>query len=358
MRIALIASIFGVFNFLYPSTTTAQERFDHLSPIEGQSELIIYGTLSNYTISPILKSYQQKKPQTSIYYYEFSTDELYQFFLDNPEKRPDIMVSSAMDLQFKLVNDGFATKHRSTTTDAMPEWSRWRNEMFGFTFEPIVIAINTDILTGDPLPETRDQLINFINRKDFLLEGKVGLSDIEKNGLGFLTWSQDSQQSRTYGRLLETFGRNHAKLFSSSNTMLQALTKGDIFIAYNVLSSQAEIWAAQHPWIVTVLPNDYTTVVIRTAFISNTTDNLIEARTFLDFLLSSDGQNTIADQTSLLPILVNNKNGNGVDELRKKTSSLLRPISISLELLLQTDDAKRKILFEEWRQIMNRKVVQ
>ncbi len=49
---------------------------------------------------------------------------------------PDLAISIAIDLQVKLVNDGYAARARMPETRRGPGWSRWRDELFGFTMEP------------------------------------------------------------------------------------------------------------------------------------------------------------------------------------------------------------------------------
>ena len=82
--------------------------------------------------------------------------------------------------------------------------------------------------------------------------------------------------------------------------MLGALAAGEIMIAYNVLGSYAASWSEAHPDIVVVLPRDYTTVLMRSAFIPKNANNVANARRFLDYLLSEEGQQVLAEKSSFL----------------------------------------------------------
>lgn len=314
----------------------------------GGPELVIYGALDKETLEPALSAFRDRHPQLSLRYREFNSLELYHYFLDHPNERPDLMLSPAMDLQFKLVNDGYGLPYHSANTERLPVRSKWRDELFGYAIEPIVIAINTDLLAGAPLPQSREQLLALIREKDHLLDEKIGLPNIKSTGLGYLTWSYDSLLSRTYERLLEAFGIHHSRLYSNTRSMLHALTKGEIFIAYNALGSYTRAWSREHPWIVPVLPMDYTTIVLRTAFIPKSSRHPGDAGAFLDFLLSDDGRRALSQQAGLIPIGTDNN----VPLLLRSAHSLLRPIPLRLELLLQSDRAKRKLLFDEWDSAM------
>ncbi|MFC6674214.1 ABC transporter substrate-binding protein [Marinobacterium aestuariivivens] len=316
---------------------------------ENRSDIIIHGAVDESAIRPLLEAFGHHRPRIAVRYREFNSLALYRHFLEQPDDRPDLMLSPAMHLQLKLVNDGYALRYRSAQTDRLSKRAKWRDELFGYALDPIVIAINTDLLAGDPLPQSRDQLLELIRRKDHLLDEKIGLSDIESTGLGYLAWSYDSQLSRTYERLLEAFGIHHSRLYPNTASMLRALTKGEIFIAYNALGSYTRAWSQRHPWIVPVLPMDYTTVVVRTAFIPKSTRNPAAAQAFLDFLLSEAGQQALAERSSLIPI---GTGLDGEDTILQSAHSLLKPIPLGLELLLQTDAAKRQLLFDEWRSAM------
>ena len=323
----------------------------HAAATQGSpkpSQLIIHGAIDKAALLPLIEAFQQQHPGFSISYQEFESQALYQHFLDHPEKRPDLMLSPAMHLQFKLANDGYAQSYRSEETNRLPERAKWRDELFAYALDPIVLIINTDILAGKPLPHNRDQLQGLIRSKGHLLDEKIGLPDIETSALGYLAWSYDSQLSRTYERRLEAFGSHHSKRYANTHAMLKALARGEIFIAYNALGSYSQALVNTHPWMASVQPTDYTTVLTRTAFIPKTAQHPASAQTFLDFLISSEGQQILAEHASLIPIEASETGTDALEQAR----SLLKPIPLSLELLLQTDSAKRQLLLEEWHDAM------
>lgn len=322
------------------------------------SDLVIWGVANYSAIEPVLRHYQQSNPNITIEYSEYNTNALYQTMLSletgNPmQARPDVVMSSAMDLQFKLVNDGHAMPYQSPHTLALPEWAKWHNEVFGFTFEPIVMVVNTDILGQETLPRSREQLLSLIRAKGPLVSGKIGLNDIETVGLGYLTWFHDSQQSRTYGRLLEAFGTHHAQLYPNSSAMLDALLKGEIFIAYNLVGSYAFEWSRQYPWIETVMPTDYTSVIMRTAFIYKHANHVSSAQRFLDYLISEQGQSALAEYSSLIPLSEDVEGKNARSILHRRPHGIFRPIPFGLETLVQTDQAKKQLLLKEWHHAMS-----
>ncbi len=341
---------FGVIILCMLSFSVKAEQLRLLPSLETEvSSLRIFASADYTSIAPVLIAFQNLYPSIRIYYTEFGTRALYKRFLETHPNNPDLVLSSAMDLQFKLVNDGFAQSYSPQAFAATPDWSRWRNEIFGFTYEPAVIAINNELLAEDPLPKNRAELLDLIRRNSDYVRGRIGTYDITNAGVGYLAWSHDRQQSGTYGRMLESFGAHQTKVFPRSSLMLKALTEGEIMIAYNILGSYAHAWAKTHPEISVILPSDYTALIMRSAFIPKKATNPIDAKRFLDFLLSREGQQILADYSSFYPIHEDVTGETTAKSLRRTTRSPLRPNPLGLPLLIHTDQHSRKTPLEERR---------
>jgi hypothetical protein len=101
-------------------------------------------------------------PGTEVVYEDIITQDLYARYLHDRggPASPDLLISSGMDLQTKLVNDGHALPHRSAQTAALPAWAQWRNEAFGISYEPVVMVYNTRALPAAKVPHTRRQLLD------------------------------------------------------------------------------------------------------------------------------------------------------------------------------------------------------
>ena len=95
------------------------------------------------------------------------------------EKAPyDIAISSAMDLQTKLANDGLALAHSSVATTLLPDWGKWHDYIFAFTQEPATIVISTKAFGDLPLPKTRQDLISILREHPDRFRGRVGTYDV------------------------------------------------------------------------------------------------------------------------------------------------------------------------------------
>ena len=111
---------------LYPGTTDRTVR--------------IISTADLDVFEPFLLAFQATRPAIGIDYTVTSSTELHRAITDNSSF--DLAISSAMDLQFKLANDGLAQPYRSAVTDSLPVWATWRQLIFAFTSEPAVVVIS------------------------------------------------------------------------------------------------------------------------------------------------------------------------------------------------------------------------
>lgn len=313
---------------------------------ENKSVLKIYGGADKMEIAPFLSAFQKKYPFVQIDYYELSTFGVYREFLADYKDPPDILLSSAMNLQVKLVNDGYAQSYNSEQTSKLPDWAKWRNEVFGFTYETAVIAFNKNFLGDEAAPSSRNELLELIRRRSEEIRGRIGIYDITQVGIGYLLWAHDREQSSSYGRMLESFGAHYTRVFRRSANILKALAEDELYIGYNILSSYARTWAALNPNIIVVQPQDYTSVIMRSAIIPKNAKNVIGARRFVDYLLSTQGQTDMANLTNFDPI--NNEVRTKQKHLLDIAEGQLRPVPLGIEILVIDDQMKRQIIVQEW----------
>ncbi|WP_232472021.1 ABC transporter substrate-binding protein [Vibrio gazogenes] len=322
---------------------------------ENQPRVIrIFGAAYLSEMKPLLDDFSMRHPKIKIQYRWMSSDDLDRYIREQKTPQPDVTISSVMHLQLGLVNDGYALEHQRKALSGgyndlvLPAWSQWRDELFGFSFEPAVIVFNNAFLAGKPMPTNRIELLSFIRRYSDALMGKIGLYDIRHVGIGYLFWSFERQQARNYGQFLELFNSHNARTFNSSREMLAALSKGEIAMAYNILGSYARSWQMLNNNVTMTTMSDYTPVIIRTALINRTTKNAHDAKLFIDYLLSSSGQWVMAEQTNMPPIRSDINTVNSASYMRAQYAEQLKPLPLDVRLLVFSDKSKRQIVTTEW----------
>lgn len=319
------------------------------------AQLHIHGSTDIENFAAVVRDYQRLHPGTEIVYVDLVAREVYGSYVARPARPdgPDLLISSGMDLQTRLVNDGHALPHRSPQTQAAPAWTRWRDEVFGIGYEPAVMVYNRRLLAPDKVPRTRRQLLALLRDPAAGLRGRVGTYDATRSSVGYLLATQDQQLGSIGGAVMDALGDSHVQLESRTGPLLDRVSRGELLLAYNVLGSYAQQRVDAGAPLGIVWPQDYTLVLLRTALIPRTAAHPDEARQFLDYLLSPRGQQVLAREVGLLP--VRSPTGEPVapqalgDATQPRT---LRPIALGPGLLVYLDGMKRHQFLDAWRNMV------
>lgn len=268
---------------MMPVLVAAQEWEDR--QVFGTSDTPPLRILSSTDTSffvPIIEDFIATTPNTSVEYFVTGTVELDQRFRDAPDQF-DVVISSAMDLQLKLANDGFAS---AVVNVDHPEWAQWRNSLFAFTSEPAAIVLNAEAFQDLAVPTSRQDLIQLMRDHPDRFQGRVGTYDVRQSGLGYLFATQDARATETYWRLTEVMGRVGARLYCCSGQMIDDLRTGDLIMAYNVLGSYAQAQAETSDDLMVVLPSEFPTTMMRTILTSAKAPDPQRAENFVRHLLT------------------------------------------------------------------------
>ena len=299
------------------------------------SHLQVISTTDTDLIAPLINAFLVDHQDLAIIYTTVSSTDLMAAIYDGSEEF-DIALSSAMDLQTKLSNDGYTQRHSSPATDMVPDWARWGDHLFAFTQESAAIVISPSAFEGLEIPRTRQELITLLRTHADRFRGRVGTYDIGTSGLGYLFATQDARTSDSYWRLTEIMGNMQSRLYCCSSDMLNDVASGEIAVAYNVLGSYAAARIDLTDLIQTIEPQDYTLMMLRTAAILKTTDMPEQAGAFMDHLLLAAWGNAFPD---IYPFQTNDADSD---------TTALRPIRLGPGLLVYLDAFKRKSFLTEW----------
>ncbi|MFT6024410.1 MAG: iron(III) transport system substrate-binding protein [Ascidiaceihabitans sp.] len=325
--------LFALVFFLFPAILTAQDWEDRQTfGAENAPTLRIISSTDTSFFAPVIQSYLARHPGQSVEYHVTSTAQLDRIFREDPSAF-DLVISSAMDLQFKLANDGFA---RVLADVQHPDWAQWRRSLFAFTTEPAAIVINRAAFENQPMPQTRQDLIEALRADPDRFRARLGTYDVRQSGLGFLFATQDARTSETYWRLMEVMGAMGTRLYCCSGGMIDDVVSGDIVVAYNVLGSYASARTDIADTIKVILPSDFHTTMMRTAFVSRDAPQAAAATLFIQHLIAMQSGTSPADGFAL-PLL-------------ETASPKEGQVTIALEPALMTylDALKKQTFLKEW----------
>ena len=320
-----------------------------------RAQLNIRGTTDTWVMAPLIEDFQQLNPDIAIHYEELTSAVLHRRFLaeiNNNQTTPDLLISSAMDLQTQLVNNGYARAHQPKNAAWLPAWAQWQNRAFGFTAEPAVIVYNPERITPDEVPRTRFQLLDALRGSTHRFTGRIATYDVATSGVGYLFATQDSRQSGTFGRLMEAFGRSKVQLGCCTAPMIESIAKGEYLIGYNLLGSYARALIEDGVGVEMILPEDYTLVLSRVAVIPRTASAPELAGEFIDYLLSKRGQQRLSDLGGIYAIHPAVTGNGTLKTLQAQAKGPLQPIRLGPGLLVYLDAMKRERFLDEWNDSM------
>jgi len=168
--------------------------------------------------------------------------------------------------------------------------------------------------------------------------------------VGLLFATQDSRASPGFWPLAKLLGEANVRLEASTAAMMEAVGNGSALLGYNAIGSYAIARAKLDPSIAVVLPQDYTLVLSRVAFIAKGAANPNAARLWLDFLLSKRGQSLLAAKSGLLSVRGDIEGELTGASLSKSLGPRLRPIAVGPGLLVYLDRAKQQEFLRQWRE--------
>lgn len=317
---------------------------------EGEAVVVVHATTDEAEVADLVAGFRKAHPGVAVSYTKMNSGRLYDSFVEEAAAgagTADIVWSSAMDRQIKLVNDGYAARYVSAETAALPAWAVWRNEAFGVTAEPIALAYNKALLPPERVPRTRADLIQALTEHPEAWKGKVAAYDPERSGVGSLILAQDAEVTPRTWDLVSALGQAGVKLYTRTETMLDRISDGEALLAYGVFGAYALERAKQDPAIGVVLPGDYTLLVTRIAFIAKEARHPAAARLFLDYMLSREGQAQLASR-SLTPARAEARRAD--DPVA--AAPALQPVLVGPELLANLDQIRRARMLRRWRRAM------
>jgi iron(III) transport system substrate-binding protein len=293
-----IAVVIGICAAVIAEVTVFYNKDDDLSrKARDEGSLVIYSATDQREAQELITTFHRRYPHINVDYKSLPAKEVYQRFRDEEESGKiyaDLIINSAMDLQIKLVNDGFAQQYHSPERRSLPKWAVWKDEAFAISTEPIVFGYNARLLAAPLVPRTHDELANLLHRRPDILTGRIGSYDPERSPTGYLYITQDVQNDRDGWDLIAAIGRARPALFVSTHDMIEEVSAGRLAIAYNLIGSYAFERAAHDPNFKVIVPQDYALLMSRVALIARDAPHPASARLFLDFMLSKTGQTIMA----------------------------------------------------------------
>lgn len=318
------------------------------APQPSSRTLVIAGPTDTPVVAPLIQGFQSLRPDVSVTYREIGSRDLYEATIDGRLTQVDVLMSSASDLQIRLANDGYAQSYASPYAPKLPSWAVWRNEVYGFTFEPAVIVYNPKRYTEANVPRSRQDLLRLLEREQSSLQGRVGTYDIAASSVGYLLAEQDELVSSNFWGLANAMGQVGVRLSPTTAQLLDAIENDEMDLAYNILGSYALSRQASGSKIGVVFPQDYVLVLARSVLISRRAPSPDLARALVDWLLSPAGQQVASSHAALGSIMEDTPGRWPSEAVLARSSGIVQPVVLSPALLVGLDQRRHSRFVQNW----------
>lgn len=312
--------------------------------------LEIYSSLDTALARPLLDAFHRHHPALSLRYESLLTGDIHQRVVQETDATgatADFVFSSAMDLQVKLANDGYAAEVPPPEGLDWPDWADWRQSVYALSFEPAVFAYHKPSFAQRPVPSSRRDLVTWLQEQP-AGSGLIGTYDPRLSGVGYLFMARDQEIYADIWQVVEAMGRAGLQQFPTSGALLERVADGRIALGYNLLGSYTSDWAARYPDLGLLVPKDFTVVVSRVGLVPLAARNREAGEAFLHFLMSDEGQDLLSHGLRLSAVSLGVGGQNSATPLAALEGTRLKPLAVSAGLLSYLDQATRDKLLSRW----------
>ena len=272
-------------------------------PHDPAANLVVYSAAFKPFCQALLAGFAQAHPGVRLQFIDAVSTELHTQYLSlhqSGQALPDVIWSSAMDLQMDLVRLGHARPHRSASTQALPNGARYQDLAFCTTLEPLVSLRHSGFLGPPDAISTLQEIADLMQQRPDLLRQRIACLDIEANGMGFLAMLVARAQDPGYARFMDLAAGMGLQRHGANPPLVQALVSERAVLAFPVLGAFAARALASHPQLAVCTSPAPRLGVSRVALIPKAAPHPDNAACFVDFLLSSEGQHCMR-QDGLFP---------------------------------------------------------
>lgn len=312
--------------------------------------LTIYSTLDNHLAAPLISAFQALHPDVTLHYEDLLAGDIASRVMaetDAGQPTADFVFSSAMDMQIKLANDGYAQPVAVPAARTWPVWANWQDTAFALTYEPAVLVYHRPSFPAGP-PGSRLELMEWLRSAPPGMRGKIGTYDIQRSAVGYLFLARDAEHFPDIWALLQQMAQAGLQTFPTSQDVIDRVADGRLVLGYNILGSYAADQARNAPDLGFVLLRDFTVVVSRVALVPRAARSSELGRAFLAFLMSREGQTLLSERLRLPAVSLEVSGANSARAMQAVLGDQLRPVAVSPGVLVYLDQAKRRRLYRLW----------
>lgn len=260
-------------------------------------ELTIYSNTDQENWAPILRDFQKKYPfVTKISANNLDSDEVFQKQLSEMSTGnapADILVTNAVQAWAKFASEpGRVLDYTSPEMAKLPDFAQLMPGVAAMSMDPVGLAYNAQLLGSQPTSIA--DLAKLVEADPAKFKNKITTRDVSGSfgftvSKGFVDGNPDAWTSLE--KILPS-----ARPETSSGTQIDKITSGEYLAGFFISSAPSYPQVEKAPGIFDfVFPKDGTVVLGRGIGITPKGPHPATAKLFLDFVLSEEGQNAVAE---------------------------------------------------------------
>ncbi|MEP7456617.1 ABC transporter substrate-binding protein [Phyllobacterium sp. SB3] len=321
---------------------------------KDEGKVVIFTSANGPNSKFIVQDFEALYPGVSIELNNLSATEVYSRFLSQEAASAhevDILWSNAMDLQMKLVSDGYAMSYTSPENAALPDWAKYQNQAYGTTLDPAVLVYNKRLIDTALLPKTHDDLVRTLGDNANKLTGKLTTYDLEASGAGYNLAYFESKKWPGYWDLISAQATAKSQYYQAGGTMVEKVAAGEYALGFNLPYPYAKLRQRTDPNVGIHYTSDYVLAISRIALIVKDGPHPNAAKLFLDYILSKRGQDIMANKADFVAIRTDVAGESTAAQIEKEIGDRLAPIPVDVSITEGLDPIKRRDFIARWKRI-------
>lgn len=270
---------------------------------ESEGSLVIYSGREQELVDPIIDRFSEETGiETEVRYGD--TAELAATILEEGENSPaDVFYAQDPGALGAVAETGAFQQIPDDILSRVPE--RFRDpdgEWVGISGRARVVAYNTENLTEEDLPES---ILDFTDPR---WEGRIGWAPTNGSFQAFVTALRLIEGEDVARQWLEGIQANDPLVYQDNTTTLEGVARGEVdvgfvnhYYLFRALDEQGEDFGARNYYLEGGDPGAL--VLISGAGMLRSAENAEEAEQFLDYMLSEEAQQYLADETNEYPMI-------------------------------------------------------
>jgi iron(III) transport system substrate-binding protein len=271
----------------------------YLSIVEGSKKernLFIYSSMSGFNWDATIETFNTHYPWIRVIVENTEPAGAFaRYNAEISENKPtaDMIFSSDPVGWLKLVQDREVSIYSSPEDLYLPDTKKSGTGSYAVSSEPLVIIYNKKLVPA--APKDMVELAGFVKNTFNEYKDQIAAPDIELSPAGFAAnWFWANMQGQSSMDILGTMGESHPRLMDSEKKVVEAVGKGEVKIGYLIPLGAVIPQMKSYPDIGWVYMNNGQAVLLNSMAILKKAANPNSAKLMMDFILSQEGQYSIA----------------------------------------------------------------